>query len=151
MAILLAGGIILGLGLALVLHEVRGSVKGERLAPCTADWLKLAATVGLDDAGKVARVGLTAPGPADCLALGKRQRLGIQVTSADGKLLLKRSVRGGPVPGTEVFNSFGTTVTAPALKLCKAKQPLHFSVSAIGLTAAGDSPLHYAGGRCFLG
>jgi hypothetical protein len=151
MALLIGGGLVLGVGLALILREIRGPANQTHLAPCTAPWLKLAPTIGIDKGGRVARVGMTAPGPADCLALGLKRTISIRVASADGRTLVRRRVRGGPRPGSEVVAAFSTSISVPALRLCKALQPLHFTVGALGLTAEGDLSLHYEKGRCSLG
>jgi hypothetical protein len=150
-AIITAAGIVLGVALAFVLHALRKPARTPTLLPCSAEWLHLAPTVGLDPTGKVAQVGFTAPGPAHCGTFGTTRTMQIEVASADGKQLVKRSRPAGPLPGSEVVTAFAGRVSVPALKLCKARQPLRFTVTVVGLTASGNSRMHFAEGRCFLG
>jgi hypothetical protein len=113
--------------------------------------LRLAPTLSLDSTGRRASVGVSAPGPAHCAIPSVRPLLTVEVDSADGKRLVKRSQRLQPFTELAVDGSFSGSIPVAALPLCRAKQPLRYAVHVMGLSTSGQGPLLYANGRCYLG
>jgi hypothetical protein len=150
-ALIAVGGIVLGLVLALVLSVVRGPGGPRELGPCTAELLRLAPTLALDSTGTRAEVGVSAPGPARCAIPSLRPLLTVEVDSAGGKRIVRRSRHLPAFTERAVDGSFTGSIPVAALPLCRAAQPLHYVVRIMGLSASGDGSLLYLNGRCYLG
>ena len=151
---LAAIGVVLGIGLALVVHNA--GRPANRTPTCSEGTLGFKTTFALTRDASGAVIGYIALGseghPVVRCRLGRNARLGssVRVTSADGTVLFSTVHLHEAPPGTIVTQPSEWSVQTPAPPLCHARQPLTVVARGLGVEVSGRVRLGSVGGVCSL-
>ena len=151
--ILVAVSVVLGVGIALLVHFLGGQKRHETES-CTAQ--SLAPGLTWSNKGDTASIGFEAAGPGGvltpCFVPTPAPRvISIRITGADGQLVFSDLKRTGPPPGFLVTQPFRYRTSAPALRLCNAAQPVTVEVAALGIAFDGKLSLKQEDNTCRVG